>query len=160
MAVKETTYDKRNISESILLHAYLKTGLIVSIPFGSGAPYDLMVDTGKRALRIQVKTGWYQKGCINFRGMRRVREALPYKARAYDEDEVDYFAVYYPPDDSIYVVPRVVCGKGAGCLRLEPVLNGQQKLIRWASDYTWEKHIVEIQSESLSANLRKSLHAE
>ena len=147
--MKETTYDKGNISESILLHAYLKTGLIVSIPFGSGAPYDLMVDTGKRALRIQVKTGWYQKGCIKFRCMRRVREALPYKARAYDEDEVDYFAVYYPPNNSIYVVPRAVCGKGAGCLRLEPVLNGQQKLIRWARDYTWEKHIAELQSESL-----------
>jgi len=153
--MKETTYDRGNISESILLNAYLKAGLIVSIPFGSGAPYDLMVDTGKRALRIQVKTGWYRKGCINFRGMRRVREALPYKARAYDEDEVDYFAVYYPPDDSIYVVPRVVCGKGAGCLRLDPVLNGQQKLVRWARDYTWEQHIAELQSESLSTNGRK-----
>ena len=71
----ETTYNKGNISESVLLNAYLKAGFFVSIPFGSGAPYDLMVDTGKRALRIQVKTGWYQKGCILFRCVRRVREA-------------------------------------------------------------------------------------
>jgi hypothetical protein len=146
--MKETTYDRGNISECILLHAYLKAGFIVSIPFGSGAPYDLMLDTGKRTYRIQVKTGWYRKGCVIFRGHRRVREALPYKARAYTEDEVDFFAVYYPPAESIYVVPRAVCGGGFGCLRLEPVLNGQQKLIRWAADYTWEKHIAQLKAEA------------
>lgn len=146
--MRETTYDRGNISESTLLQAYLKAGFIVSIPFGSGAPYDLIVDTGSRVYKIQVKTGWYRKGCINFRGMRRIREAMPYKARAYGEDEVDYFAVYYPPDDSIYVVPRSFCGNGFGCLRLEPVLNGQQKLIRWAHDYGWDRHIAELRSEA------------
>ncbi len=149
--MKETTYDKGNISESILLQAYLKAGFIVSIPFGSGAPYDLLVDTGSTVLKIQVKTGWYRKGCVIFRGNRRVREALPYKARAYAENEVDFFAVFYPPTESIYVVPRAVCANGFGCLRLEPVLNGQQKLIRWASDFTWEKHLTQLQQDRGSA---------
>ena len=124
-SMRETTYDRGNISESILLQAYLKAGLIVSIPFGSGAPYDLIVDTGKRAYKIQVKTGWYRKGCVIFRGNRRVRESAPYKARTYTEDEVDFFAVYYPPSESVYVVPHSFFCRGFGCLRLEPVLNGQ-----------------------------------
>src|SRR5215216_390295 len=98
--MKETTYDRGNISESILLQSYLRAGFIVSIPFGSGAPYDLMVDIGKRIYKIQVKTAWYRKGCVIFRSNRRVREALPYKARAYTENEVDFFAVYYPPAGS------------------------------------------------------------
>jgi hypothetical protein len=149
-SMKETTYDRGNISESILLQAYLKAGLIVSIPFGSGAPYDLMVDTGKRTYKIQVKTGWYRKGCINFRGRRRVREAAPYRSRAYTAQELDYFAIYYPPTDSIYVVPHASTSGSDGSLRLSPALNSQQKLIRWAADYTWEKHITEIRSESLS----------
>jgi PD-(D/E)XK endonuclease len=146
--MKETTYDRGNISESIFLQAYLRAGFIVSIPFGSGAPYDLMVDNGMRAYKIQVKTGWHRKGCVIFRGNRRVREALPYKSRAYAENEVDFFAVYYPPTGSIYVVPRAVCASGFGCLRLEPVLNGQRKLIRWAADYTWEKHIAQLKAEA------------
>lgn len=146
--MKETTYDRGNISEAVLLQEYLKAGLIVSVPFGSGAPYDLVVDAGSRPYKIQVKTGWYRKGCIIFRGHRRVREATPYKARAYTENEVDFFAVYYPPNDSIYVVPRSVCSGGFGCLRLEPVLKGQRKLIRWALDYTWEKHIAQLQDEA------------
>ena len=153
--MKETTYDRGNISESILLQAYLKAGFIVSIPFGTATPYDLMVDTGKCAYRVQVKTGWHSKGCVIFRGNRRVREASPYKARVYTKNEVDFFAVYYPPMDSIFVVPLSFCAGGFGCLRLEPVLNGQQKLIRWARDYTWEKHIAELQSELLPADCGK-----
>lgn len=115
------------------------------------------MDNGKRTYKIQVKTGWYRKGCVIFRGRRRVREALPYRSRAYTEQELDYFAIYYPPTDSIYVVPHAATSGSDGCLRLEPVINGQQKFIRWARDYTWEKHIDALRSESSRAlNLRKN----
>jgi hypothetical protein len=142
-AMKKTTYDKGNISEGIVMSAYIKAGLTVSVPFGTGAPYDLIVDNGSRLYKIQVKTGRFYKGCILYNGKRRVREAHPYATRPYSKTEVDYFAVYYPLADSIYVVPLKICGSD-GCLRLDPVLNGQQKLIRWAKDFTWMKHIEEL----------------
>lgn len=138
--MKETTYDKGNISEGIVMSAYLKAGFTVSVPFGTGAPYDLIVDNGARLCKVQIKTGWSRNGCIIYRGDRRVREAHPYATRPYTETEVDYFAIYYPPTDSIYVVPFKICN-GSGCLRLNPVQNGQQKLIRWARDFTWEQHV-------------------
>ncbi len=53
--IGQTTYDKGNVSEGIVLSAYLKAGFIVSVPFGTGAPYDLPVDTGSQLCRIQVK---------------------------------------------------------------------------------------------------------
>ena len=146
--MNETTYDKGNISESIVMGAYLKAGFTVSIPFGAGAPYDLIVDTGSRLCKVQVKTGWFRKGCIAYRGKRRVREAHPYATRPYTEAEVDYFAIYYPQTESIYVDPFKICC-GDGCLRLDPVLNGQQKLIRWARDFTWEKHVEEVSGRSI-----------
>lgn len=34
-----------------------------------------------------------------------------------------------------------------GWLRLEPVKNGQSKLIRWASDFIWEKHLEELKNK-------------
>lgn len=142
-----TTYDKGNISESIVMSSYLKGGFMVSIPFGTGAPYDLIVDTGFHLYRIQIKTGWLRKGCIVYRGKRRIREAHPYAMRPYTEAEVDYFAIYYPPLKSIYVVPFTICC-GDGWLRLDPVHNGQQKLIRWAKDFTWEKHVGELTRHS------------
>lgn len=138
-----TTYDTGNISESVVMTAYLQAGFMVSVPFGAGAPYDLIIDTGDRLYKIQVKTGWLRKGRILYNGMRRLREAHPYAARRYTQSEVDFFAVYYAATQSIYVVPLSECG-GDGCLRLDPANNGQQKLIRWAKDFKWEKHIEEI----------------
>jgi hypothetical protein len=123
--------------------AYLKAGFTVSVPFGTGAPYDLIVDNGSCLCKVQVKTGWSRNGCIIYRGDRRVREAHPYATRPYTETEVDYFAIYYPPTDSIYVVPFKICSS-SGCLRFDPVHNGQQKLIRWARDFTWGRHIEEL----------------
>ena len=141
--MKVTTYDKGNISEGIAMSAYIKAGLMVSVPFGTVAPYDLIVDNGFRLYKIQVKTGWFIKGCIIYKRHRRVREAHPYAARPYTETEVDYFVIYYPPTDSIYAVPFKKL-EGTGCLRIDPVLNGQQKLIRWARDFTWKIHIEEL----------------
>lgn len=141
--MKQTTYDRGNVSESIVMAAYLKAGFVVSIPFGTGAPYDLIVDTGNRLCRVQVKTGWLRKGCIIYKGKRRVREAHPYATRPYTESEVNYFAIYYPLAESTYVVPFGICGSN-GCLRLDPAHNGQRKLIRWAEGFTWEKHIEEL----------------
>jgi hypothetical protein len=141
--MKSTTYDRGNISESIVMTPYLRAGFTVAIPYGAGAPYDLIVDAGTGLYRIQVKTGWLRKGCILYKTKRRVREAHPYATRLYTESEVDYFAIYYPLTESLYVVPFKVCS-GTGCLRLDAVRNGQQKLIRWASDFTWEKHVEEL----------------
>ena len=59
------------------------------------------------------------------------------------ESEVNNFAIYYPLTESTYAVPFGACGSN-GCLRLDPVHNGQQKLIRWAEEFTWEKHIEEL----------------
>lgn len=145
--MKETTYDKGNMSEAIVMAAYLEAGFTVSVPFGSGAPYDLIVDTGARLCKIQVKTGWLRKGCIIYKGQRRIREAHPYATRPYTEAEVDYFVIYYPAGKSLYAVPsRTRCGDG--CLRITPVLNGQAKLVRWAKDYVWEQHLQELKTNS------------
>jgi hypothetical protein len=54
---KNHTNLKGNVSESAALNAFSKAGFIVSAPFGNGAPYDLIVDTGKRLLKVQGKPG-------------------------------------------------------------------------------------------------------
>ncbi|HEY7181644.1 MAG TPA: group I intron-associated PD-(D/E)XK endonuclease [Blastocatellia bacterium] len=44
--------------------AYAEARFAVSIPLGGGAPYDLIVDTGERLLKAQVKTGRLRNGCL------------------------------------------------------------------------------------------------
>jgi PD-(D/E)XK endonuclease len=51
-----TTFDIGNEAEGIVLSRYVKAGLKVCIPFGTGGPYDLAVDTGIRIVKVQVRT--------------------------------------------------------------------------------------------------------
>lgn len=135
-----STIEIGNLSESIILTAYIREGFQVTVPFGNGCAYDLIVDAGVRLFKIQVKTGWQDKGCIRYKGRRRIKDANRNCMRGYRKEEVDFFAIYFPPHKSIYVLPACEVN-GDGTMRLIPVLNNQQKLIRWAADYTWDKHI-------------------
>jgi hypothetical protein len=71
-----------------VLTAYLEAGFIVSLPFGGGAPYDLIVDTGCRILKVQVKTGRLRNGCILF-AAQRISGHHGIKRRRYNEGEFD-----------------------------------------------------------------------
>lgn len=143
------TLYKGNSSEAVVLTAYIQAGFLVSLPFGGGAAYDLIVDTGTRLLKVQVKTGWQSNGGLLYKGQRRVKDATRNCMRQYRKDEVDFFAICFPATSSIYIVPFSEAS-GYGRLRIAPVMNGQQKLIRWAADFTWEKHIDYLRSEMRS----------
>lgn len=137
-------YELGNKTEAIVLSAYLSAGFIASIPFGTGASYDFVVDSGSRLYKIQVKTAWTVKGIIKYNCLRR--QPGDKSHRPYINGETDYFAVYYPTTETLYGIPAEN-HLAHGWLRLEPVKNGQSKLVRWASDYSWEKHLTELKNE-------------
>jgi hypothetical protein len=140
-----TTFDIGNEAEGIVLSHYIKAGLRVCIPFGTGGPYDLAVDTGGRIVKVQVKTAAFGKGCILCRTRRR--NASCYRTvRRYEKGEVDYFAIYCPQLNELYGM-SFEAAKGSASLRVEPTVNRQEKYIRWAKDYSWEKHIAELKGE-------------
>ena len=149
-------FELGNHSESIVLGAYLKAGFTVSIPFGSGACYDLLVDNGHKIYKIQVKTAWINKGVVTYTCLRRQPKSKI--RRPYKNGEIDYLVVYCPSNDSLYGLPASN-HLGKGWLRLEPVKNGQTKRIRWASDYTWEKHLEELKTKCARQDLNLRLPA-
>ena len=133
-----------NHSESIVLSAYLKAGFIVSVPFGSGASYDLLVDTNSHIFKIQVKTGWISNGILKYKSQRRQLSGKI--KRVYSDQEIDYLAVFCPENEQLYGIP-IKNHPTLGWLRLAPAKNGQAKNIRWADDFSWEKHIEELSKE-------------
>ena len=147
-----TTTQAGNLSESVVMSAYIKAGFLVAVPFGNACPYDLVVDNGARLFKIQVKTGWQRKGCLIYKGQRRIKDSTRNAMRPYREDEVDFFAIYFPIDDRIYVVPSNLVN-GDGCLRLNPVLNGQQKLVKMAVDYSWSRHVEQLREDGFSKSV-------
>jgi hypothetical protein len=147
-------YELGNTSEGIVLCAYLSAGFTVSVPFGTGASYDLVVDVGPHhLLKIQVKTAWMSNGCVLYKSQRR-QPGATLTRRAYKTVEVDYFVAYCPSNENLYAVPAENHGV-EGKLRLEPVRNGQKKLVKWAADYSWEQHIGELRKYAWQgSNLR------
>ena len=138
-------YELGNSSEAIVLSAYVKAGFNVSIPFGSGAAYDLLVDNETRIFKIQVKTAWFSKGVLKYKCLRRQPGGSKMR-RLFKQGEIDYFAVYCPAKDSLYGI-SAENHLSHGWLRLEPAKNGQEKFIRWASEFSWQKHLEELKSE-------------
>jgi hypothetical protein len=143
MSYKQHHYDLGGTTEAIILSAYLRSGFQVSVPFSNLTAYDLIVDTGTKLLKIQAKTAWVSRGCLNYHGRRRVGGSYSGR-RAYEVGEIDYFAIYCPQTNSLFALPAE--GHGiAGVLRITPTKNNQKKLIRWAKDYSWDRHIEELQ---------------
>jgi len=144
------TLYKGNSSEAVVLTAYIQAGFLVSLPFGGGAAYDLIVDTGARLLRVQVKTGKLESGCIVYNA-RRHRGSKYNTFKRYRADEVDLFAVWCPSNEQLYIVPTEQSLTIEGRLRITETQNFQEKKIKWARDYAWDKHIDFLQSEMLAA---------
>ena len=130
------TIARGNASEAAVLHAFILAGIRVFLPFGSGESFDLAADmpTGE-ILRIQVKTGWVRKGCIEFKASStdHGHGQRSYRGRA------DVLAVYVPALARVFMVPVEDCPVYTGYLRLDPPRNNQRRRVRFAEDYSFER---------------------
>jgi hypothetical protein len=142
--VKNNTSAKGNLSELKVMTAYMEAGFIVSVPFGGGAPYDLIVDTGERLMKVQVKTGRLHKGCILFPTVRFSGHSG--KGLKYAPGEIDLFAVYCPEANQIYVWPFGDI-PAIGSLRRSQPKNNQKEKIRWAKSYEFQGHLEELREK-------------
>lgn len=125
-----------DISEAVVIAAFVKAGRRVLLPFGNNERYDLAIDHGDHFERVQIKTGQLERGGITFRPMSTTTcNGNPVK-KDY-RGQIDSFAVYCRENDSIYVVPISRCGTREMFLRLEPVKNGQSKGVNMASEFLW-----------------------
>jgi hypothetical protein len=137
---------KGNSSEAVVLAAYVQAGFLVSLPFGNGSSYDLILDTGTRLLKVQVKTGKTASGCVIYNA-RRHRGSRYNTFSCYREGEVDVFAIWCPDNQQLYAVPAEHPLTVEGRLRLVGTRNFQEKKIKWARDYSWEAHLERLRAE-------------
>lgn len=125
-----------DVSEAIVIAAFVKAGRRVLLPFGNNERYDLVVDHGDRFERVQIKTGVLERGGVTFRPASMTTRGGKPVMRDY-HGQIDSFAVYCRKNDSIYVVPISRCGTREMFLRFEPAKNGQSKGVNMASEFIW-----------------------
>ena len=126
--------DVGNRTEAAIARELLRRGYLVLQPLGVNQRYDLVVDFGDRFARIQCKTGRFIEGAIKFsaHSVRSTRRGVFRRGYA---GEIDYFAVWCPDTEGVYVVPIEECPSVGGSLRVTPTRNGQVRGVRWARDY-------------------------
>jgi hypothetical protein len=121
-----------NKSEAIVLAALVHAGYSTLLPFGGGRPYDIAIDVGDKLLRVQCKTGRLLKEGVVFFPTAIWCRNMSY--RSYRGD-VDFFGVYCPATEQVYLVPIADVPARAASLRVVPPKNGQTRGVRWAKDY-------------------------
>lgn len=137
-----TTKQKGNLTELQCLTKFVELGYEVSVPWGENSRYDLIVDTGKELLRIQVKTAKLVRGTeenpevIEFATCSTRYNAGGSQRVYYSKDEIDYFATFF--QNKVYLVPVEECSASKK-LRFIPTKSRQQIGINFAWDYEAEK---------------------
>ena len=123
-------------SEGQVLARFLRHGEVVLLPFGDNQRYDMVLDRQGTFLRVQVKTGRYRNGAVGFATVSTGSDTAHRQAWHY-RGQADYFAVYCPELDTVYMVPVDECGDRQLCLRIQPPRNHQVARLRWAKDYEY-----------------------
>ena len=119
-------------------------GYNISIPFGDNARYDLILDTGKELLRIQIKTASL---CLDTNDTYLVKTCSTginqhqNKIKSYTKDEVEYIGTYIK--DRVYLIPISECGKKEKRLRFALPKNNQNSKCNMAENYEAEKILEE-----------------
>jgi hypothetical protein len=123
---------------TVLVVAALQAcGYSVLVPFGENTRYDLVIDDGERLARVQCKTGRLRAGGIRFAVCSCYgHHQNPKTARRDYHGQIDYFGVYCPETQAVYLVPiGDVQTRVTAILRVTPSRNNQQRGVRLAAQY-------------------------
>lgn len=122
-------------TETAALHELTRHGYPVSVPFGDNAKYDLVVDDGKRLLRVQCKTAWEnQPETIRFNTHSQTTKDGEYHETTYD-GAIDAFFVRYPETGQFYWVDVEDAPSKKMDLRFDAEIDHPS--INWASAFAF-----------------------
>ncbi|WP_227355596.1 group I intron-associated PD-(D/E)XK endonuclease [Haladaptatus salinisoli] len=121
------TSRKGDETEAVVLSRLVEVGLSVSVPFGDGERYDLVVDDGSQLYREQCKTGSRVNGAIRFNLYISTVSSEGRVDSDYAADEIDGYAVYSRRMDEVYWIP------------IEETRNGEMRS-EWTSRNRRHRH--------------------
>lgn len=128
-------------SEAIIMSRLLQVGYMVLTPFGESSRYDLVIEDADGGFwRVQCKTAWLSGDCTYIR-FNTASNHYHYKggrttnARRNYQGQIEYFAVFSPDTDKVYLIPVDHVGTTQAHLRLVKTTAKNQHGIRMAIDY-------------------------
>jgi hypothetical protein len=127
---------KGAVAEAVITAEAVKLGLVVLRPVVEGRRYDIVVDTGRRMLRIQCKAACRKGNVVVVNTSTRRLTPQGYVHTTYSRAEIDGIAVYCAELERCFFLPiQLVEGRHGLHLRLTSAANNQELAINWAADY-------------------------
>lgn len=100
--------EQGDISELEFILRVKKLGLNVLMPYSSITKYDLIVDNGKKSIKVQVKSTSkedFQRGKLRKRTYRVATSNGRHSKNKYQEGDFDICAVHIIPENLFYLLP-------------------------------------------------------
>src|SRR5579859_3218730 len=113
-----TAKQQGELAEVAFIYRASALGFVVSKPFGDSAPFDVVVGSGPRLFRVQVKSAAGSRNGVYEINAGRGR----FVKSAYTANEIDVLAAWLVPEDVWYLIPvaafsprkTIRLGNGAG----------------------------------------------
>jgi hypothetical protein len=130
-----STNQKGAIAEGAIACAAMRLGVGVFRGVADER-YDLILDTGRRLLKVQCKTAALKGDVVLIRCYSCRRTAGGQLKRSYTSEEVDAIAAHCDELGRSFLIPIArVDGRSDIQLRLRPSRNNQSRLVNWADDF-------------------------
>jgi len=137
---------KGDKSEMAVANAFTQFGTAVSKPLSDNLPYDFIVDYNGLH-RVQVKTARERSDNKNsiIADLTRSRHnySTGHSKEYYSDDEIDFFAIYWPKRGEVYLFDFDEVGKNAVTICVGDVYNPNQQRVG-------EDYLLEVRLDSLT----------
>lgn len=124
---------KGELTEQIIICEFMKLGIPVSKPIGDNQPYDLIIDINNHLLKVQCRTGRFDKDNIIFNCLScRLNMTGCYIKD--NRDKFDLFAVYCR---EVYIIDSNLVVTDKGRLSCKDSHSKLPLAIHYRLDYWW-----------------------
>lgn len=128
------------IGEAKVIAKLVELQIPVYTPFGDNESCDIIAEFNGKLNKIQIKTSEKTKdGKVVFEISSRRNNLTTSRRIGYDENEIDYFALYNLARDTIYLIKVKESPQDSITFRFEPTKNNQVTGIRVENDFLLEK---------------------
>jgi hypothetical protein len=117
-------------------------GFGVARPYGDSHPYDILLQHGRRLLRIQVKSCFTTKRAFRNAGFQILAAHHRGKGKTgYSIEEIDFIAAFVAPYDTWYLIPVDALGQNKA-IRLYPANKRLKRLGGFYEQYREAWHLL------------------
>lgn len=128
---------KGDLTEALVVAELKRRGIPVSKPVGDNERYDLIAESEAGLWTLQIKTGRFTDGVVEFKGVSQHTNSQGNQYVPYDGD-VDFFVVYAYEFETLYLVPEEAVGNDMRLRVAEP--DQQDRTIKWAEEYEFDEN--------------------